>query len=824
MSSSAGAEVPHDTLYRLLVQEVTEYAIYMLTADGIVASWNAGAERFKGYRAAEILGRSFAEFHTPEDRAAGLPQQALATARAEGKFEGEGWRLRKDGSRFRAHVVIDAVHDTSGRLLGFAKITRDITAQHEAERRSTESERAFRLLVQGVTDYAIYMLDPRGMVSNWNDGAERLKGYAAAEIVGRHFSVFHTAEDLDAGSPQQALATALAVGKFEDEGWRLRKDGSRFWAHVVLDPIEDVDGTLLGFTKITRDLTEQREQSTRLQRITDKLDLALANMSQGLCLFDADERLALCNRRFREMLRLDEAAAHIGSTFTQLLSRLHGPGARGAIRRIREEHLASLAGTHHTVAEEMIREGRTIAMSHRALPGGGWVTTMDDITERRQIERRIVHLAHHDGLTELPNRASFRARLDAETSTEGSCAVLYLDLDRFKPVNDTLGHPAGDALLRAVAERVQGLLRPQDVVARLGGDEFAVMLGGCARATEAGTVADRLIREIGRPFVVSGLQVLIGASIGLAVAPLDGTDPDILLRNADLALYQAKQAGRGCHRAYVAGMERVMQERLELEQDLRRALCNNEFLLHYQPVVDLERDHINGFEALLRWDSPVRGRVSPGEFIPLAEEIGLMPEIGDWIMRTACREAAAWPDGLKVSVNLSPTQFRAPHLVGDIQAALAESGLPPHRLELEITETAMIDDMEMAKTTLHRLRDLGIDIAMDDFGTGYSSLSFLRSLPFTRIKIDRSFVQDLGVKPEAAAIVRAVTGLCGSLGVATTAEGVETESQIAMLRAEGCPEVQGFLISRPCPAGEVHNWIADFRSSRSGRVPAALSA
>lgn len=681
----------------------------------------------------------------------------------------------------------------------------------------------YRVLVQGVTDYAIYMLAPDGMVANWNAGAERAKGYRAEEIVGRHFSCFYAEADREAGLPQRALATALAQGKFEGEGWRLRRDGSRFWAHVVIDPICDEDGALIGFAKITRDLTEAKRQADEVRRVRETLDLALANMSQGLCLFDGEERLQLCNDRCREILGFGDDGPRLGMSFTDLLWALNAePGASleetaGRVCRAREEHLKTVTGARGTVTAEAAWRGRAIAVSHRSLPGGGWVSTMDDITERRQIEARIAHLAHHDTLTALPNRMTLRGRLEAALlggAAATPCALLYLDLDRFKPVNDTLGHPVGDAVLQAVAERIQAQLRKHDVVARLGGDEFAVLLADCDGLGDAAALADRLIREIARPITIKGLQVVVGVSIGIALAPQHGLDPDLLLRNADLALYRAKEAGRGCHRAYEPGMELVMQQRRDLERDLRAALEQGEFSLHYQPVVDTICGSITGFEALLRWDSPTRGKVPPASFIPFAEEIGLMAEIGDWVLRTACREAAAWPQGLKVSVNLSPTQFRLPDLIARVSDALQESGLAAGRLELEITETAMIDDVASATATLHQLRALDIQIAMDDFGTGFSSLSFLHTLPFTRIKIDSSFVRDLGVRPEAAAIVRAVTGLCDSLGVSATAEGVETERQLELLRAEGCPEMQGFLISRPCPASEVPGWIATFDGSR----------
>ena len=534
----------------------------------------------------------------------------------------------------------------------------------------------------------------------------------------------------------------------------------------------------------------------------DNLDLAMSNMSQGLCLFDEDEALVLCNERFYEILGLSPEKIHPGTTYTQLLCEMHdnenqtSDSATRKMEQERESHLAALAHSREVFSYERTWNHRSVVVSHRRLPKGGWVSTIDDVTERKRIEDRIRHLAHHDALTQMPNRAAFHSQVEERLKLGKPSCMLYLNLDRFKPVNDTLGHPVGDRVLQAVAERIGAQLRKCDVAGRLGGDEFAVLLGECNSFEIAKSVANRLIQEIIKPVGIQAMDVSIGVSIGIALGSR-GSTAEELLRNADLAMYAAKQGGRGGYRCYEGGMELVLQERQQLEADLRYALAHDEFALHYQPIMDLSDNTIRGYEALLRWTSASRGLVSPADFIPFAEEISLMPEIGDWVMRTACKEAATWNAGLYVAINLSPTQFRLPNLVERIFAILHGSGLPPHRLELEITETAMMGDINGAKAILDRLRACGVMIALDDFGTGYSSLSFLRSLPFTRIKIDRSFVQDLGNTPEALAIVRAVTGLCSSLGVAATAEGVETEGQMKMLQAEGCLEAQGYLLGRP---------------------------
>ena len=478
------------------------------------------------------------------------------------------------------------------------------------------------------------------------------------------------------------------------------------------------------------------------------------------------------------------------------------------------------------------------------MAGGGYVATFEDVTERRQAEARIMHMARHDALTGLPNRFFFHQRLvrllrpveqDGGTgAAPRGVAVLWIDLDRFKHVNDTLGHPAGDALLRAVAGRIAaatgargGRRKAGTTVARLGGDEFAVAMplgDEHAARGEAAALAARLVRVLNEPFEIEGEQVVAGASVGIALAPEHGNDPDRLLKAADLALYRAKAEGRNTFRAFDPEMERRAEARHAMETDLRRALAAGEFEVHYQPLLDLRRNRVSGFEALLRWNHPERGRVSPAEFVPVAEELGLIEPIGDWVLRTACAEAATWPGHLKVAVNLSPAQFRSRKLVALVAEALGASRLPPNRLELEITETVLLECSEGNADQLHRLRALGARIALDDFGTGYSSLSYLRSFPFDKIKIDRSFVHDLEGDGEGgcAAIIRAVAGLGASLGVCTTAEGLETAAQLAFVRAEGCTEVQGYHLSPPRPAAEIRGMLRSVGAGGAQEVEMAI--
>jgi diguanylate cyclase (GGDEF)-like protein/PAS domain S-box-containing protein len=449
----------------------------------------------------------------------------------------------------------------------------------------------------------------------------------------------------------------------------------------------------------------------------------------------------------------------------------------------------------------------------------GYLVAMVDITERRKAEARIAYMAHHDGLTDLPNREFYQERL-CEALVEAQAgnkrvAVLCVDLDLFKNVNDSFGHPMGDRLLRLVADRLRSQVRGNHLAARFGGDEFALILTSDISPNEISDFSIRLIDVLSASYDIDGVELVIGASIGIALSPSDGTTSEELMRNADMALYRAKSDGGGVHRFFEREMDRIAQKRRDMEVDLRRAFANGEFELHYQPLVDIGADRISGFESLLRWQHPDKGMISPAEFIPIAEDIGLIVPLGEWVLREACAEATKWPDDVKVAVNLSAVQFRSRNLVQAVISALAHSGLSPLRLELEITESVFLAETEANLAILHQLRELGVRISMDDFGTGYSSLSYLRSFPFDKIKIDRSFVKDLADRPDCVAIVRAISGLGRSLNITTTAEGVETVDQLDWLRNEGCNEVQGFLFSAAKPAGEIAALFSKFEERRS---------
>ena len=553
-------------------------------------------------------------------------------------------------------------------------------------------------------------------------------------------------------------------------------------------------------------LLKAQEHQLRLQYV--HLDAALNNMSQGLVLFDKDRRVVICNRRYMEIYGLTSDQVQPGTPISDLIQHRLALGLkvrseRGDYVRTRVEGAIASANAFHEFAD-----GRTIAYAIRPLPDGGGVATHEDVSEQRRIEARMQHMAHHDALTDLPNRVLLRERLEDALKGSAPVAVLWLDLDRFKEVNDTLGHATGDALLKAVTERLLGCVRDRDTVARLGGDEFAVIQTGAGQPLGATTLALRIIEAISAPYQINDHQVVVGASVGISVAPDDATDADQLLRNADLALYRAKNEGRGTYRFFELGMDARMHARRQLELDLRSALANHGFELHYQPVFNLDTNNITAFEALLRWNHPERGSISPTEFIPLAEETGLISAIGAWVLQEACKQATTWPDSIRVAVNLSPLQFKYSDLVQLVAGALHSSGLTAARLDLEITESVLLENTDKTVAMLDDLHELGVRISMDDFGTGFSSLSNLRSFAFDNIKIDRSFIQGLGESEQCSAIVQAVAGLGAGLDVTTTAEGVETADQLEWVRAFGIIDVQGFFLGLPVPAAEVDNLIA----------------
>ncbi len=597
------------------------------------------------------------------------------------------------------------------------------------------------------------------------------------------------------------LATAV-VGDIATLEWSLRER-----LLLALVAVLTVAAGLL----LRRDrLTDQRLAVERRQ-----LSIAVNNIPQGLVLYDASARIIICNQPYLDMFGLSPEVAKPGCTIQRLIAHRKETGSfDGDVDAFCNAIIQTVSLGKATRQLTKAPGGRAIEIINRPLKGGGWVATIEDVTERTRADEKIVHLAHYDGLTDLPNRLLFRERLEASLKAirpGEQLAVLYIDIDEFKSVNDALGHPTGDELLKGVAERLRGCLKETDVAARLGGDEFAVIQTAIKDRSETTRLVDEIHSAIRQPMECMGHLITTDASIGIALAPGDGADLDQLLRNADLALYGAKGDGRRTYRFFEAGMDHRARARRSLELELRQAISDGSLEPHYQPVVNIEDGKISCCEALLRWRHPERGMISPAEFIPIAEDSGLINQLGLWVLNTACAEAATWPDHVRVAVNVSPVQFRSQSLALNVAAALAACGLPASRLELEITEAVLIRDDEAALDMLHQLRKLGVRIALDDFGTGYSSLSYLQRFPFDKIKIDRSFIRDLAGPGASSSIVQAVVNIAAASDMTTTAEGVETEQQRNLLYILGCTEMQGYLFSPAISAVEVRRLLLSHR-------------
>ncbi len=750
----------------------------------------------------------------PEDRHG--VEQAFLAANARQEPLGIEYRLRRANGTFS--WVIDQGRPrfaADGSFLGYVGSVTDITERREMEAALRESEAFARSVLESGPN-CVRVLDLEGRLLFMNEAGHRL-----LETEGDGKSADSWAATLPAQYVEEArlaLASARAGHTSRHHGHRITRKGEVQWLDVTIAPIPGADGRPARLLSIWHDVTEVREAREAAERAKRAAEASAARLSavlestmDSVIVLDADWRLTYLNENARRLLQARKL--HLGISIWEVFpEEVDGVFARNYRRAVTQQIPVSF--------EEFL-PALDAWLEVQAYPTAeGLSVFFRDITERRRAEQerllaqeKLAHMARHDVLTGLPNRVLFRERLERVLAEgAGPMAVLYLDLDGFKAVNDTLGHPAGDTLLREVAERLQSCVRGCDLVARLGGDEFAIVQGAVSERADARALAHRIVELLGEPFTLSGQLVVIGASVGVAMAPKDGSSADDLLKAADIALYNAKAEGRGTYSFFDPSMDSHLQARHAIQLALHGALARGEFELRYQPLVDLGTNRVSSFEALLRWTHPERGMISPADFIPVAEETGLIVQIGEWALREACRTAAGWPEQVSVAVNLSPVQFRSKTLIGAVRNALRVSGLAPGRLYLEITESVLLQDNTANLECLQELRRLGVRIAMDDFGTGYSSLGYLRSFSFDKIKLDRSFVRDLPNAMECQAILRAVAGLASGLGIATTAEGIETDEQLVVVRASGYKEGQGYLFGKPISAAETHSVVEQYRA------------
>ena len=597
------------------------------------------------------------------------------------------------------------------------------------------------------------------------------------------------------------------------------------WQHRLQISVQQrLKATNEDLLRTSAELSESAQAARRAndELITQNLlfNTALNNMSHGLCMFDAQGRLIVSNQKMESIYGLTQEQLRLGTSLHQLIADMveAGASAEDEAEQVAQLQSRLIEQNRSDTLTQELRDGRTILISHQPMRGGGWVATYEDITERHKAQAQVAYMARHDTLTDLPTRLMMREQLEeilVSSNERGlSTAVMCVDLDNFKSINDTLGHPVGDALLRAVAGRIRNTVRETDAVARLGGDEFVVVQGNVEKPEQASSLAKRLIDALDDPYIIEGHQVLTGASVGIAVADPDHDAADDLLMQADVALYQAKGDGRGVFRFYEEGMNKRLQRRRALEAELRSANLDEQFHLVFQPIIGLGTNKVTTFEALLRWTHPVHGPVSPDEFIGIAEDTGAIVQLGEWVLRQVCMEMKSLPDDISIAANLSPMQFKRDDIVETVARVLVETDTPANRLELEITETLLLEDNRKLHADLRRLRQLGTRISLDDFGTGYSSLSYLQKFAFDKVKIDRLFIKEITKSADQAAIVQTIVNLAFTLGMTTVVEGVEMEEQLRIIRAMGCDEAQGNLFSKPILARDIPGFLDEHKRRR----------
>jgi diguanylate cyclase (GGDEF)-like protein len=748
----------------------------------------------------------------PELTKRGTSYRQILENRTRGKVSPDQAVAEMDRYRTQKRSITRELND--GRIIaishhpiengGWFAFHEDVTELRRAEKKEREAHARLLEVIEAITA-GVILFDQQDRLLLRNrrceeiyDGIDYLRTEGASFTEMLRYAIAHGAF-LDArGRESEWIAEQIARRKQQSTREHLLSNGR--W--VRYDVRRMADGASL--TTVV-DITQLKRREEELRVQNSRFIATIENMAHGLCMFDKDHGLIICNERYAEMYGLTRDQTKPGTTLRSILeARVTAGTTPEDADRYVAERLREVCNPEPWYTVDYLRNGRVFAISHQPIADGGSVAIHQDITAQKRADMQIAYMARHDGLTGLANRTVLMDKFDEALArrrhSSEKIAIFMLDLDLFKTINDSLGHPVGDALLKVVAERLTACTRKTDTVARLGGDEFAIL--ATAKNDQRGAAivtASRVLAAMAVPYEFDGHHIDMGVSIGIALAPEHGTDVDQLMKSADLALYRAKSEGRNTYRFFEDAMGIEASTRRALQTDLWNALRNEEFELHYQPIVEIESGEITSIEGLVRWRHQQRGMIAPSDFIPLAEETGLINPIGEWVLRKACTDAVRWPSYVKVSVNLSPAQLRKASPMEIFCRALTDSGLPPERLELEITESVLLHGSKETVAMLHQLRRMGTSILLDDFGTGYSSLSYLRTFPFSKIKIDRSFVQELSKNADCASIVSAVARLGRSLRIETVAEGVETEDQLALVRAAGCTCAQGFLFGQPCP-------------------------
>jgi diguanylate cyclase (GGDEF)-like protein/PAS domain S-box-containing protein len=789
-------------------------AITVRDMENRILFWNRGAELMYGWPASIAVGSLSLDLLKTEFAQPLAELDALL--HRDNHWEGEAIHYTRDGTRLNVHCRWALQRDGDGTPVAVLSIIHDISDRKRDEDALRASEEKTRLLISGVKDYAILMLDPHGLITMWNEGAQRIKGYRADEIIGQHFSKFYTREALDKGLPARALETAIQLGRYEEDGWRVRKNGTQFWASVVITSLRDKAGQLRGFAKVTRDITERKLFADALFAEKERAQVTLNSIGDAVICTDISGKITFVNLVAERMIgwSSQEAAGRLMPEVFHILNAADRETIPNPMDlAVKQNRTMSLPLDSILIRRDGVEvpiEDSVSPIHDREGKVAGAVIVFRDVSATRAMTLQMTHTAQHDFLTGLPNRMLLNDRIEqaiALAPRHGkTSAVLFLDLDGFKHINDSLGHSIGDKLLQSVAERLVTCVRSADTVSRQGGDEFVVLLSEMAQPEDAAITARRVLQAVAEPHLIDGHDLHVTSSIGVSVFPDDGRDAETLIQNADTAMYQAKENGHQSYRFFTSAMNERAVARQSIEEGLRRALERNEFTLHYQPKINLKTGAITGAEALLRWTHPVRGPVSPAQFIPVAEDCGLILPIGNWVLSEACKQAQAWRDaGLPLStmaVNISAMEFRDEHFLEGVFSILEETKLSPRSLELELTESVLMKRAESTESVLAALKAKGVQVAVDDFGTGYSSLSYLRKFPIDALKIDQSFVRQITTSPDETSIVTAIISMAQSLKLRVVAEGVETQAELLFLQAHNCKEAQGYYFSRPVPADQ----------------------